>query len=133
MKYAYPAVFHPEETGGFSIWFPDIGRGATQGDNVAEGIFMAEDFLSLALYDLEEDGKCLPEASGANSIALEGTEDFVTMIAADMESYRRKIENRLVKKTLNIPSWLNEQAEYANVNFSQILQRALKEELDIAQ
>ena len=133
MKYAYPAIFHPEEDGGFCIWFPDIGRGATQGDDIADGIFMAEDFLSLALYDMEEDKKALPKASSVEDIDLESAGDFVTMIAADTESYRRKIENRLIKKTLNIPSWLNEQAENANVNFSKTLQRALKEELNIAQ
>ncbi|MDR1735916.1 MAG: type II toxin-antitoxin system HicB family antitoxin [Oscillospiraceae bacterium] len=130
MKYAYPAVFHPEEEGGFSIWFPDIGKGATQGENIADGIFMAEDFLSLALYDIEEEKKVPPSVSSAETIITDGG-DFVTMIAADTETYRRKIENRLVKKTLNIPSWLNERAENANVNFSQTLQRALKEELKL--
>jgi predicted RNase H-like HicB family nuclease len=132
MKYAYPAIFHPEAEGGYSIWFPDIKKGATQGDDVADGIFMAEDFLSLALYDMEEDGISPPKASGTDAVPLDGKGDFVTMIAADTASYRRKVENRLVKKTVNIPSWLNERAETANVNFSQTLQRALFSELHIA-
>jgi hypothetical protein len=55
--------------------------------------------------------------------------DIVTLIAADTETYRRYYENKLVKKTLNIHSWLNERAENANINFSQTLQRALQEEL----
>jgi post-segregation antitoxin (ccd killing protein) len=39
--------------------------------------------------------------------------------------------NKLIKKTLNIPSWLNERAEAANINFSKTLQKALKEELQL--
>jgi len=37
----------------------------------------------------------------------------------------------LIKKTLNIPSWLNGRAEAANINFSQTLQKALKKELQL--
>ena len=38
-----------------------------------------------------------------------------------------EIRNRSVKKTLTIPYWLNEAAERNHVNFSQVLQEALKE------
>lgn len=130
MKYVYPAVFHPEAEGGYCITFPDIGRGATQSDTVAEGIGQAEDFLSLALYNLEEEGAAIPPASTVNDIRVSG-DDFATLIAADTEDYRRYVDTRLVKKTLNIPAWLNRRAEDGRVNFSQTLQRALKEELGI--
>lgn len=39
--------------------------------------------------------------------------------------------NKSVKKTLSIPAWLNTLAEKENVNFSQILQKALKDYLKI--
>ncbi|MDR1001151.1 MAG: type II toxin-antitoxin system HicB family antitoxin [Clostridiales bacterium] len=128
MKYVYPAVFHPEPEGGFSVFFPDIKRGATQGDTIAQCIEMAEDFLCLALYRMEEDKLQIPTASGMKQIESE-TNDIVTLISVDTETYRRYYENKLVKKTLNIPSWLNERAEAAHINFSQTLQKALKEEL----
>jgi len=130
MKYVYPAVFHPELEGGFSVFFPDIRRGATQGETVAECIEMAQDFLSLALYRMEEASQPLPAVSHIKDIDTEDT-DIVTLISADTETYRRYYENRLIKKTLNIPSWLNERAEAANINFSQTLQKALKEELQL--
>ena len=41
------------------------------------------------------------------------------------------IANKSVKKTLSIPAWLNTLAEKENVNFSQILQSALKDYLKI--
>jgi hypothetical protein len=42
------------------------------------------------------------------------------------------MENKAVKKTLTIPKWLNDVAEKNNVNFSQVLQSALKEYLGIS-
>lgn len=130
MKYVYPAVFHPETEGGYSVFFPDIKRGATQGDTVAECIEMAEDFLCLALYRMEEEQLPIPAASDMREIESESG-DLVTLISVDTETYRRYYENKLIKKTLNIPSWLNERAEAANINFSRTLQRALKEELHL--
>ena len=132
MKYVFPAVFQQEEEGGYTVFFPDIGRGATQGETIAECIEMAEDFLSLALYHMEEEGHPIPEASNTRSIET-GPDDIVSLIAADTEGYRRYYENRLVKKTLNIPSWLNKRAVAANINFSRVLQKALKEELKVAE
>ena len=54
---------------------------------------------------------------------------FVNLIVADTDDYRKRHENRAVKKTLSIPSWLNSEAEQAGVNFSQVLQEALREKL----
>jgi len=131
MKYVYPAIFRPEPEGGYSIFFPDIKRGATQGEDVIEGMEMAEDFLCLALYNMEEGKIEIPQPSNIKNIeALQ--DDIVTLVAVDTDEYRRYYENKLIKKTLNIPSWLNARAEKANVNFSQTLQAALKRELHIA-
>ena len=56
MKYVYPAIFHPEEEGGYSIVFPDIARGATQGETVAECMDMAEDFLCSKKHSISPHG-----------------------------------------------------------------------------
>ena len=132
MKYVYPAIFRPEDEGGFCVIFPDIRRGATQGDDMVDAMEMAEDFLSAALYDMEEEKIVIPTPSESKTIqAL--PDDIITLIAADTNEYRRFNENRVIKKTLTLPSWLNAKAEAANINFSHTLQRALKEDLKIAQ
>ena len=130
MKYVYPAVFHPENEGGYSIYFPNINCGATQGDTIVECIEMAEDFLCLALYNIEIEKAQIPIMPNIKEIKVE-IDDIVTFISVDTDTYRRYYENKLVKKTLNIPSWLNEKAKNANINFSKILQKALKDELHI--
>ena len=42
---------------------------------------------------------------------------------------RNEIRNRSVKKTLALCFWLDEEAERYHINFSQVLQEALKERL----
>ena len=98
----YPAIFHPEETG-YSVEIPDIEGCFTQGDTMDEAVRMA----------LHVD-----------------PEDFVVMVPFDMEEYEKRY--RPVKKTLSIPGWLNDAAESAHINFSGVLQDALKEKLHLA-
>lgn len=130
MKYVYPAIFTPETEGGYSVAFPDVEGCYTQGEDLAEAIFMAEDALALTLYGLEEDGQTIPVPTPLSEIkASEG--DTVTLVKADTMEYRKMYNSKAVKKTLTIPGWLNDQAEKANVNFSKLLQDALMSELHI--
>jgi len=130
MKYTYTAIFTPEENGLYSVNFPDIQGCHTSGDNIADAVYMAQDVLCLTLYDLEQDMKPIPVASRPHDIKTTGYQ-FTSVIAVDTEAYRRYYENKPVKKTLTIPMWLNERAERENINFSGILQEALKSHLHI--
>ncbi len=129
-RYAYPAVFTPEKEGGYSITFPDLEGCYTCGDSLADSLMMAEDALALVLYGYETDGRAIPAPSAASGISLKNGE-FVNFIACDTLSYRKMYNNRAVKKTLTIPEWLNEAACEAGVNFSQVLQDALKVRLNL--
>ena len=130
MKYTYTAVFTSEENGLFSINFPDIQGCYTTGNNITDAISMAQDVLCLTLYDLEHDNKPIPTASHPQDIKTAENE-FISLIAVETETYHRYYENKSVKKTLTIPAWLNTAAENAHVNFSSVLQAALKEHLHI--
>lgn len=56
---------------------------------------------------------------------------FVNLVSVDVEEYARKHFEKSVKKTLTIPAWLNNLAVKNHVNFSQTLQQALKEQLNV--
>lgn len=71
-----------------------------------------------------------PPASDIKDVHTSGSE-FVTLIACDTLEYRKFYSGRAVKKTLSIPAWLNTMAEKEDINFSAVLQRALKAELNI--
>lgn len=132
MKYAFAGIFTQEKNGAFSVHFPDIPGCYTSGDNLPDAIYMAQDALCLCLYDREQEKQSIPAPSSTQTMKVSENE-FASVVAVDTETYRRFYENKAVKKTLTIPMWLNEQAERANINFSQTLQRALKDELHIAQ
>ncbi|MCD7814088.1 MAG: type II toxin-antitoxin system HicB family antitoxin [Lachnospiraceae bacterium] len=129
-KYAYPAIFTPESDGGYSIVFPDLEGCYTCGNNMADGLMMAEDVLALVLYGYESDGRAIPAPSSASAFTLKERE-FVNYVACDTLTYRKIHNNKAVKKTLTIPEWLNEAASEAGINFSQVLQDALKTQLHL--
>jgi len=130
MKYAYVAVF-TEEDKAYNVCFPDLPGCYTCGENLTDAVNMAQDVLCLWLYDLEQDKKPIPLATMPCDIET-GKGEFTSVIAVNTETYRRFYENKSIKKTLTIPMWLNEHAERANVNFSQVLQKALKTELSLS-
>ncbi len=97
---------------------------------------MAVEAMALHLYGMERDSDPIPAPSNPTDVRL--PEDaaagaFVTLIQARTEPIHDEMKNRSVKKTLTIPQWLNNEAEKAGINFSQVLQYALKEKLGIVE
>lgn len=129
-KYVYPAIFTPEEGGVYSVFFPDLEGCYTCGDNLQDALFMAEDVLAFVLYDYEAEGRKIPEPSKAEDVEKSG-EDFVNYVACDTVEYAKMHNNKAVKKTLTIPQWLNEAAMKQDINFSQILQEALLQKVNM--
>ena len=128
MKYAHPAIFTPAEEGGFDVKVPDLPGCRTCGDDLADAIFMAEDAVSMWLWAAENKHEAIPPATQLPPVEAP---QFINYVYADTDAYRKKNDTRAVKKTLSIPLWLNALAEDAGVNFSQILQDALKERLGV--
>ena len=129
-KYAYPAIFTPEDGGGYSINFPDLEGCYTCGDDLRDGLEMAEDILALVLYGYEKELRTIPNPSPSSAFTLK-TGEFVNYIACDTMHYRKMYNSKAVKKTLSIPEWLNEEALSVGLNFSQVLQEALIQKLHI--
>lgn len=132
MKLVYPAVFSPlEEMDGYCVTFPDLPGCVTQGDNLADAIIMAIDAASGWVLDEIEDGNPVPKASKPSDIVLEDKNDFVNLVALDMDSYAEKYGQKAIRKNCTIPAWLNTISERANINFSAVLQEALMEKLNL--
>lgn len=130
MKNAYPIVMTQGKE--FIVVFvPDFNIN-TQGKDIPDAIEMARDAIGLMGIDMQDDGEVLPEASSiANAQAEAPDGAIVSLVDVDFAEYRRKNDMRVVKKNCTIPSWLNFEAERAGVNFSAVLQAALKSELHI--
>lgn len=132
--YSYVAILDYENDG-VHITFPDLPGCISFGENEIEAIQQAREVLALHLWGMEDDGDIPPVASSIKSIGesqpLQKNEAYL-VVDAFMPAIREKMANRFVKKTLSIPAWLNAQAENSGINFSQTLQKALKQELNIA-
>lgn len=129
-KLFYPAVFHKAEEGGFWISFPDIPECFTQGEDMSEAYEMAVEALGLAITSREEENQSIPTASDPSSLSLD-PDSFLVVIEFDMIAYKKRTNSRAVKKTLSIPEWLNEAAIDMGLNFSQVLQEALMEKIQM--
>lgn len=129
MKYVYPVIFEDAEEGGYIVTVPDIPSTFTQGDDMADAIFMAQDVIAMMIATCYEDeGKEAPKPSNIKDIKTKG---IVSMVVADTDEWRKLVDDKAIKKTLTIPSWLNRKAEKAAINFSQLLQEALCKKLKV--
>lgn len=124
-KKVYPAIFTYDGEY-YNVNFIDFSC-STFGKSIEEAFDMAQEAMGLYLENRKEYPAVTQELS---RIKLNENE-FIALIDIDMEEYYKKHSNRSVKKTLSIPEWLNTEAEKKNINFSQVLQEALKVKLEL--
>ena len=120
-RIVYPIIIS-EEKDGLYVSIPDF-EVATQGESIADAIVMARDAIGLMGIDLQDEGKELPSPYSKDYETKEG--DIVTLVDVDFAEYRKKVDNRAVKKNCTIPYWLSVEAEKVGINYSRILQEAL--------
>lgn len=129
-RYVFMAEFGPTKPGGYTVTFPDLPGCVTEGSTVEEALAMARDALELHLYGMEEDGEVIPMPTPPDKIVVKPP-SFMTLVEAWMPPVRDEMAMKAVKKTLTIPKWLNDLAEENRVNYSRILQEALKDHLEV--
>jgi predicted RNase H-like HicB family nuclease len=128
-RYIYPAIFYFADDG-ISIEFPDLPGCISYGNDEQEAITNAKEALELHLYGLEEDSYDIPSPSHIHELNLNSNE-IVILIDVWMIPVRDYMKNKAIKKTLSIPKWLNDLAVESNINFSHLLQLAIKDYLGI--
>ena len=128
--YVYPATFTYEEGQEIAVVFPDLGC-ATSGVDDADALRSARELLGITLNGMEEDGEDIPAAASLEQIPV-GNNERAVLVDVYMPSIRLANVNKSVSRTVTLPAWLNAAAVERDVNFSQILQNALKEQLHLA-
>ena len=128
-RYAYPAVFSYEDGQEIAVAFPDLDV-ATSGVNDGDALVSARELLGCALCGMEEDGEAIPAPTPLNEVAL-GSNERAVLVDVYMPSIRLAQTNKAVSRTVTLPAWLNAAALERNINFSQVLQGALREQLHL--
>lgn len=124
----YPVVLSKGSEKGYVVYIPTLDIN-TEGTDIADAIVMARDAIGLWGLCQEDLGKEIPVPTEFN---IEHNEDeTVALVDIDFTAYKKAHDNKVVRKNLTIPNWLNELAESNNINFSHVLQSALKEVLHV--
>lgn len=146
MKVIYPVLFYEEKEAGYSVFVPDLARtlntnASTCGSTLEEAMAMAEDLIAGLILDEIEESNKIPKATKIEDVSFEElekeinlestdyTSKFKTYIVVDISAFAEKWGKELVKKTVNIPKWINTKAEELKINFSKTLEEALLEKI----
>ena len=129
MKYIYPAIFTEEEDG-ILVDFPDLPNCYTDGATIAEAFENAEDALALALWQMEETQQKIPTPSSPAALHVLGGAS-VALVRADTLPVRQMNDTRTIRKNVTLPGWMDALARERNINFSKLLQNAIRRECGI--
>lgn len=129
-KYTFPFIVELKEDGKVVGDFPDLPGCIACGDAEEELLKNAKEAMALHLYGMEEEGYDIPEPSRVIDLKPESNQ-YIVMIEVRMVPYRDKMRNKAVNKTVTIPRWLDDLAVENGVNFSHVLQDALKNYLGV--
>lgn len=127
--YLYPAIFGYDDDG-INVTFPDLPGCITCGFTDEEALSMAKEAMALHLYGLETEKTIIPDPTVPKNIVTD-TNQAIVIIDAWMPPFRHEMENQSIKKTLTIPKWLDDVAKENKVNYSHLLQDAIKEHVGI--
>ncbi|MBR4211595.1 MAG: type II toxin-antitoxin system HicB family antitoxin [Oscillibacter sp.] len=128
-RYIFPAIFTYEQGQEIAVVFPDLGC-ATSGVDDADALLSARELLGGYLALLEEDGEEIPAPTPLSEVKVEENERSA-LVDVFMPSIRMAAVTKSINRTVSLPAWLNAAALEKNVNFSQILQDALKATLGV--
>ncbi len=136
MTLIYPVIFTAthDKKDTYLVEIPDI-KGMTEGRGLEDAYRMARDYIGCALYDKSDN--LIPEASALSDIDVKKGEfantgdSFVSLVDLDLDVFRRKMNNKSVRRNVSIPAWLNQAADEAHINVSRVLQEALMEKLGV--
>ena len=128
-RYVYPAIFTYKAGQEIAVVFPDLDV-ATSGADDNEALLSARELLGCVLYGLEEDNEEIPSPTPLSDVTTAENERAV-LVDVYMPSIRMAKINRSVNRTVTLPAWLNAAALERNINFSQVLQDALKSQMHI--
>lgn len=125
MKLIYPAIFMPcEEKDGYTVIVPDLPGCVTEGNSLIDAVEMGVDVACGWILGELEEGNDYPAASDLSSISIDEG-GFINLLVLDIDAYSEKYGNKVIRKNITIPAWLNTYGEKNNINFSRVLTDSL--------
>jgi predicted RNase H-like HicB family nuclease len=127
-KVVYPVVISKTDDRDYPYFVSiPVINGMTQGATIDEALDMAREYIGETAIDMLDDDEMLPDSVYELPKTTNG--DIVTLVDVDVEKYIKSNDTRVIKKTLTIPSYLNQLGNDAGINFSQLLTETLEKKL----
>lgn len=128
-SYCYPAVLTFEEGYDIAVTFPDLPGCVSTGIDEVDAFQQASEALGGHLWAMEENNIDIPSPTPLNKVPHDENE-VVILVDVYMPAVRLAEVNRSVNRTVTLPAWMNAAAQAKKINFSQVLQEALKTQLN---
>jgi len=122
MEFIYPAIFHKNGDGSYTISYPDLPGCITEGKSLGNAMYMAQSALTQWIDYLTDKNQKIPDASPEKKIKT-ANGDFINLVCAEIKN------TKAVKRTVSIPKWMDDRVAQAGLSLSRVLQDALKEKL----
>lgn len=131
MKSVYPVIFTElkDEKDTVLVEVPDLEI-YTEGYGIANAMGLT----GITMEDMEQ---TIPRPSDFQDIDLTKAQfvqegkSLVSLVDIDFLEYRRKLDNKSVRRNVTLPNWLNREAEKAHINVSRVLQEALMQKMNL--
>lgn len=135
MRKAYVVFLTPvgDEKDTYLIEVPDLDI-LTEGYGIADAIYMARDAIGSVIIARQDTGVSIPEPTAMDDIDISwyyNDKAIKTLVDIDLNEYRKKVDNKSVRRNITLPSWLNNAAKEASIDVSKVTQEALKEKLNL--
>lgn len=118
-EYIYPALFHKNDDGSFTITYPDLPGCISEGKDLGNALHMAESALTQWVEYLTDKKMEIPQASSLENVPAD-KDEFANLIRANIK------DGRAVRRTVSIPKWMDDAVSEAGLSLLRVLQDALK-------
>ncbi|MDR0293104.1 MAG: type II toxin-antitoxin system HicB family antitoxin [Oscillospiraceae bacterium] len=122
MECVYPAIFHSNADGTYTITYPDLPGCISEGKDLTNAVYMAQSALTQWVEYLTDRKEVLPKPSHIKEVVADQSE-FVNLIRAEIK------DGRAVKRTVSIPKWMDDKVSENGLSLSRVLQDALAQRL----
>jgi predicted RNase H-like HicB family nuclease len=123
MDYIYPAVFNANDDGSYTITFPDLPGCISEGKSLSNALYMAENALQQWIENLTGTEQPIPLSSNIQTITAP-ISGLVTLVRTEIK------DNHAVRRTISLPSWMDQEVSNRGWSLSRILQDELKSRLN---
>ena len=121
MRQAYPVIFTQidDKKNTVLIEVPDLEL-MTEGFGTADAMLMARDAIGVNIITRQDKDEDIPDPSDISQINVEKGifagegKSYISLVDLDIDEYRRREDNRTVRRNVTLPNWLNQKAEKAH-------------------